>query len=462
MVSWAATRRRFVREPDTISHDDTDARFPPALACHVCRKTPLAIERADEFVHVDDLGLEFANQERMPLRVPCQEVDHAAFTPDRERDLGRDGPRRPSSLERPGDGFVQRRVACTDEALEVPATPARLQVEPNVEGRSDSPERVQRNLAEVAALDARRRPPRDLGCGREIILAPPVPDTRRADHCAESVILHGQIIATSAHLAVMCRDRLRVTRGGRGCWRGPPSPSAKLAIRTPARALGQDQATHRGPRMRVLTHSTLGSSSIAGPIAQKPAESPGRAGPTFCPCAYGRKLAQVAHPSPSPLETWPYARPPCIGPRPAPIPALARFSTRLATLKPNSIRRPGPRNSTESRPGLAQRSAHVRMAGNGTAAGRNGTAAAPEMGHRPRRKWDIGQAGAGPRPPVTRHPQTAHPFDAHAVDNPWTPRPAAVDNTHSGRGQLPAQGGPPRPEAWTNPAHARSRRNHHM
>ncbi len=140
--SDAATIRARARHDEPRRHG---CRFPPALARHVRCESPLAIERADEFVHVDDLGLEFADEERMPLRVPCQEVDHPTFAPDRERDFGRDRPRRPPSLERPGDGFVQRRVACTDEALVVPAAPARLQVEPNVEGRGDPPERIQRN-----------------------------------------------------------------------------------------------------------------------------------------------------------------------------------------------------------------------------------------------------------------------------------------------------------------------------
>jgi hypothetical protein len=55
-------------------------------------KSCLAIQRPEDFVHIDELGLEFNDQQVSSLRVPGQLIDDAALSVDRERGFGINGP----------------------------------------------------------------------------------------------------------------------------------------------------------------------------------------------------------------------------------------------------------------------------------------------------------------------------------------------------------------------------------
>jgi len=80
------------------------------------RKSSLPVERADEFVNVDDGGLELDHHKRVRELVPGEKIDDATLAVDREGDLGRDGPAGlPSDLGR--DSLAQCCVAGAENSV---------------------------------------------------------------------------------------------------------------------------------------------------------------------------------------------------------------------------------------------------------------------------------------------------------------------------------------------------------
>ena len=111
IAACASTRRRLVRPSLTISQADTGQRIPPAHARDLAGQAPLPIERPDELVHVDDIRLEFDDQQRAAARVPGEDVDHPAFAVDRERDLRREDPLGQLPQKPARDRLVKRECA---------------------------------------------------------------------------------------------------------------------------------------------------------------------------------------------------------------------------------------------------------------------------------------------------------------------------------------------------------------
>jgi hypothetical protein len=96
-------------------------------------------------------------------RVPGEDVDHAAFAVDRERDLRFDRPRRQVATEHPGDLLVQSGVPGIEEPVEIARAPPRDQVDPDVEGGRDSSHNLEGEGVDVPSLDARDRRRGDAG-----------------------------------------------------------------------------------------------------------------------------------------------------------------------------------------------------------------------------------------------------------------------------------------------------------
>ena len=69
----------------TVANDDPysyEQRVPAAITGDDRREPAFAIDRADQIVEVNDLGLQFDDQQRPGRCVPCQDVDQAAFAAD--------------------------------------------------------------------------------------------------------------------------------------------------------------------------------------------------------------------------------------------------------------------------------------------------------------------------------------------------------------------------------------------
>ena len=110
IAPWAAILARFVRPAATITQTDTEAGSQPRPSGDRPGQPPFSVHGPDQVVHVDDVGLELDDEKCAATRVPGEDVDHAAFAIDRERDLGLDRPRRQVVAEHPRDLLVQRGV----------------------------------------------------------------------------------------------------------------------------------------------------------------------------------------------------------------------------------------------------------------------------------------------------------------------------------------------------------------
>jgi hypothetical protein len=165
------------------------------------RQPAVAIDLADERLHVDQLGLELDDEQHPPLRVPRQHVDDAPLAVDGRRDLRRGDPARRSD-EQPSDRLVHRRVARAHQSVEIAAPPAGDKVDTHLERRRDLAHGRDRQLTHIATLEPRDRRLPDAGCVREIHLAPASLDSHRAEHATESLVVRAPIMAPGTYLAV--------------------------------------------------------------------------------------------------------------------------------------------------------------------------------------------------------------------------------------------------------------------
>ncbi len=86
------TRRRFVFVSATITQALTASGSQRSLARDASRKPAFAVDRSDELLNVGDVGLQLDDEQGAPSRMPGQDVDDAALTVDRERNLRRKYP----------------------------------------------------------------------------------------------------------------------------------------------------------------------------------------------------------------------------------------------------------------------------------------------------------------------------------------------------------------------------------
>jgi hypothetical protein len=89
MVGDSATVR--ARVADDQPRADRSGR-PTATRRNSSRKPSLPVERADEFVHVDDGRLELDHYERALRLVPGEKIDDAALAVDGEGDFSNHDP----------------------------------------------------------------------------------------------------------------------------------------------------------------------------------------------------------------------------------------------------------------------------------------------------------------------------------------------------------------------------------
>jgi hypothetical protein len=161
-------------------------------------------------------------------RVPGEDVDHAAFAVDRERDLGFDGPRRQVVAEHPGDLLVQRGVPGIEEPVEIARAPPRDQVDPDVEGGRDSSHNLEGEGVDVPSLDARDRRRGDAGRLSEVGLPPTAAYSNGPHGGAEALIVHTCSVPMGTYAGLTEDLSVRVER--RSAWRITDSLDGDSAV----------------------------------------------------------------------------------------------------------------------------------------------------------------------------------------------------------------------------------------
>jgi hypothetical protein len=88
-------------------------------------------------------------------RFVCEQVDHAAFPVDRERHLRSNGPARMRARKPSRNALVELRVLEIQQPVELATSPPRVELDLDLQRRSDSLDHRKRNAVEVAALNPR-------------------------------------------------------------------------------------------------------------------------------------------------------------------------------------------------------------------------------------------------------------------------------------------------------------------
>jgi hypothetical protein len=179
-----------VRPRDANDQPRTHGSGGPAAICRDPDREPsLPVERADEFVHVDDGCLELDHNDRTCGRVPGEKVDDASLAVDRERDLPRCGPTRLASD--PGrDPLAQCRMPGADDAFELATGRSRQELQADAKLRRDSAKGGQRHSIHVAVLQARHDGRRNAGLLRKIALAKTALDASSPERQTELKVVH--------------------------------------------------------------------------------------------------------------------------------------------------------------------------------------------------------------------------------------------------------------------------------
>ena len=153
-------RRHGQRVPAPIRHDLQG------------QSTPL-VHPTDELVDIDDVGLELDDHERPMARMPSEDVDDPAFSVDRERHLGIEGPGGKLLGEPSCHRLVQACMTAANQAIEVCAAGSSSQGDLDIEDTSDRQDRRELHAVDMAPLDPGDDGGIAAGSPRHVELAPP-------------------------------------------------------------------------------------------------------------------------------------------------------------------------------------------------------------------------------------------------------------------------------------------------
>ncbi len=187
MLCEPATVRRALGDGNPRAHGD---RFPAELSNDHRREPPVAIDRPDQPLDVDDLRLQLHDQQGLGRRVPREEIDHPAFAPHRERSFRHNDPSRFG--EHAHDDLVHRRMAGVQQAIEVRAAPAEEDVDVGPQSRGDGDELLHAHSPEVAALDACNDRPWHARAGGGYPLSQVRPNADRPNASPDARTVHGR------------------------------------------------------------------------------------------------------------------------------------------------------------------------------------------------------------------------------------------------------------------------------
>ncbi len=236
---------------------------PTAVPRDARGEAPFAIERAEELVDVDDLGLQLDGEQGSAIRVVREHVDDATLRTDRERHLRSHDPLRTVAPEPARDVVVERGVAGVEQAVEVAAAPPRDEVQSTSRAAatrrmvsSGMPSRWPRSILEIWASEVCAGPPSCFWVSRRRIRIARIVAPKRWSSIPRWSLgaLRGRLPATSSPGVDQAPirpesvpDRHGATR--RPSRRAPRGPGAALP-RTTARRSASDSSAHRAQPTR--------------------------------------------------------------------------------------------------------------------------------------------------------------------------------------------------------------------
>ena len=197
-------------------HPRGDGRWPTALPGHGSGDAGLPVDSGEHRLDVGDDGLDLDNQQQAGRRMPSEDVDRSALSPDRVADLGNRDPARGS--EPSYDRVDQGGVALVQQAVQSLALPEDAQVEAGPERFSDRVDGSDRAQTDLAALDSG-----DRRLGRpcpicQLRLRPGTATAERAEGEAESDGVHSGTMAGAAYRQLTCTcETARLSRAGAAC-----------------------------------------------------------------------------------------------------------------------------------------------------------------------------------------------------------------------------------------------------
>ncbi len=264
----AAIRSRFVRPGATITQPEIVTGFQPRSA---------AISQPSRTLrwNVPTSSLMSAMSVLSSIRsrawlASCQatQIDDSALTEDRKRDFRHEAPARIRARERPRDRLVEPGMPGVQEAIEIPGPPAGQELEADVEGRSNPPNRVHRQRPDVPALNAGDRRLRHAGLRGQILLSPTATLADRPNHRSETLVIHqGLSVLAGTHLeitwaavtraATCARGRIRRNMRHRTRMADPGGDRSRIATRT----IAGERRPGQGVGLRPRTSTDIGHKS---------------------------------------------------------------------------------------------------------------------------------------------------------------------------------------------------------
>ena len=139
---------------------------PASIPSDPVGESDLAIEWSKCPLDIGHDGFDFDDQQGGGRWVPSQHIDRAALGPDRECDLGRRLPARPSELDE--RAVNQSRMVSVEEAVCGLGVPVDTHKQPRAERHDDRGERSPGEAICAAPLDPGDQRLRDAGASREI------------------------------------------------------------------------------------------------------------------------------------------------------------------------------------------------------------------------------------------------------------------------------------------------------
>lgn len=176
--------------------------MPSELRRDVTRESHSPAHHRREPLRVNQLRLEFDDEQRLTLRMPGEDVDDPALAIDREADFRSPRPAI-GRREETNEGFVQIGVCRIQDPIHVGALPADPDIDSRAERRSHIAQHGQLRPGHSTTLDAAYQLATDAGAASHIGLAQVLTDADSADGVADANVVHAGMVANGASLALL-------------------------------------------------------------------------------------------------------------------------------------------------------------------------------------------------------------------------------------------------------------------
>lgn len=170
---------------------------------HYGHDSSFAIECRQQFLYVDDLGLDLYQEQGAAGRKPRQDVNGSAFAANVEGVLDPDLPTQPNQVGY--DMLDDGGVALIDQPGQIGAPPSRFQLQPDVDGSSHRAERADCQLSKVTPFHEGSRALAHAREQRNVELAEAAPQSNRTNRGSDPNVFHGGIFAVGHWPRIICR-----------------------------------------------------------------------------------------------------------------------------------------------------------------------------------------------------------------------------------------------------------------